>query len=108
MDCGGPWKLAGPSTGQFWMPSGARSPQPQSAPISATVAVWPLPLPLGMMITLMMTSPLPESLWHPGMEITTENEAVYNTVDDNFLTTVPMTVQDIIKEALDNKAAKNP
>ena len=41
------------------------------------------------------------------MEVSAEDEAVYNTVNDNLLTSLPMTVQDIAKEVLDNKAAKD-
>ena len=51
----------------------------------------------------MMTSPfakLIESLPSAGMEVSAEDEAVYNTVDDNLLAAVPMTVQDIAKEVL--------
>ena len=40
-------------------PHGARSPQPPPETVSATVALWPLPLPLRMLLTLMTTSPLP-------------------------------------------------
>ena len=45
-----------------------------------------------------------KSLWCAGMEVCSED----GIVDDNLLTAVPMTVQDIAKEALDNKAAKDP
>ena len=46
-----------------------------------------------------------QSLWGAGMEVFAEDEALYETVDDNLLTSAPMTVQDIAKEVLDNKAA---
>ena len=48
-----------------------------------------------------------ERLRHAGIEVSSEDEAVYNTVDNNLLTAVPMTVQDIAKEVLDDKAAKD-
>ena len=41
------------------------------------------------------------------MEVSAEDKAVYNTMDDNLLTTVPMTMQYIAKEVLENKASKN-
>ena len=49
-----------------------------------------------------------ESLLHASMEVSAEDVAVYNTVDYNLLITVPMTIEDINKEVLDNKAAKDP
>ena len=48
-----------------------------------------------------------KSLWHAGIEVSAEDKAVYNTMDDNLLTTVPMTMQYIAKEVLENKASKN-
>ena len=49
-----------------------------------------------------------QSLRQAGMDISAEDEALYKTVNDNLLTSAPMTVQDIAKEVLNTKAAKDP
>ena len=69
-----------------------------------TVDLWPLPLPLNTMMTLMMI----ESLCHAGMEVSTEDEAVYNTVNNSLLTAVTMTVQDIAKGGTGQQGCQGP
>ena len=77
---------------------GTRLPQPLSRTVSANGFVVPASastsdddIPLAELI---------QSLRRAEMEVSAE--------DGNLLTSSPMTVQDIAKEVLDNKAAKDP